>query len=24
VVHLRSGGLDLTPAPLVSAWGRKP
>lgn len=24
VAHLRSGGLDLTPAPLVSAWGRKP
>lgn len=24
VAHLRSGGLDLTPAPLVSAWGRLP
>lgn len=24
VTHLRAGGLDLTPAPLVSAWGRRP
>ena len=24
VAHLRGGGLDLTPAPLVSAWGRRP